>query len=199
MNLFSLFRFHILLFTFFFRLVHSQSFTKALSAYPQLSNFTDLLQSNPALATALLNVTKEQTILVPSNSAFSAYQSLSGQSIEALDPSTFQRIIQYHTLNATLKTGDLSGGASAGRGVVVSSQLVDSRYNRRGKWGDSNVKSPGQVVYITTASAKASRSLELVVRQGASTATVDAGAGASAKMDVVDGIWDGGVFQIVDQ
>ncbi|KAH0551177.1 hypothetical protein GP486_007492, partial [Trichoglossum hirsutum] len=144
MNLSSRLRSYLLLFAFFTRFVRPQHFIDAISTYSQLSNFTALLHANPSFATALLNTTKDQTILVPSNSAFSAYQSQLGRSVEALDPAVVQRIIQYHSLNATLKAGDLSNGAAAARGVVVSSQLVDSRYNDRGKWGDSNVKSPGQ-------------------------------------------------------
>ncbi|KAH0536743.1 hypothetical protein FGG08_006415 [Glutinoglossum americanum] len=189
----------LLLLTALFRLARSQSFIDAISAFPQLSSFASFLNNNTTYAATLLNVTRSQTILVPSNSAFTEYRNVTGHSIESLGPDTVQRILQYHTLNATLKSGDLAGGAAAQRGVVVGTQLVDKRYNDRGKWGNSNIKSPGQVVYISPASAgKTRRSLELATRQGSATTTVGTGAGSSTTMNIIDGVWDGGIFQIVD-
>ncbi|KAH0543423.1 hypothetical protein FGG08_002281 [Glutinoglossum americanum] len=184
-------------------LTHSQSFIEAISAYPQLSNFTALLLNDTSLTASLLNTTSHnQTILAPSNTAFLQYQTLTGQSIEAVDPNLLINTLQYHTLNATLNSQSLKSGATAQKGAVVGTQLIDTRYNRKGKLDESNIGSPGQVVYITTAGAagKLGRGVEsgLSGRQLRVGATVNAGAGTSTNMDLVDGTWDGGTFQIVD-
>ncbi|KAI9772570.1 MAG: hypothetical protein M1839_002452 [Geoglossum umbratile] len=166
------------------RLTHSKSFIDAISSYPRLSNFTQLMVENPPFADLLLGATSTQgiqTILVPSNTAFSKYENDTGHSIESLDPNIIQRLIQYHTLNSSLTSSELANRA----GVVVSSQLVDINYDNRGQY--SNVQTPGQVVYISSANSV-----------DASTFATG-GLGSAVPMDVVDGTFDNGVFQIVDR
>jgi uncharacterized surface protein with fasciclin (FAS1) repeats len=174
----------------------SRSFVDAISSYPDLSNFTYLIQQYPAFATTLLNATGNVTILVPSNTAFLSYQAEFGQNIESLDSNVVEHVLQYHTLNATVKTQDLTQPG----GAVVGSQLVDPTYNNRGKWSQSNAHSPGQVVYISAAStAGSARERGIAARDEGTTASVTSGDGAIAKINAVDGVWDGGVFQVVDQ
>ncbi|KAI9770480.1 MAG: hypothetical protein M1839_003195 [Geoglossum umbratile] len=174
----------------------SRSFLDAISSYPDLSNFTSLVTKYPAFSATFLNGTGGITLLAPSNIAFLYYQYESGRSIDTLDDEIISRVLQYHTLNATVKSQDMTvpGGA------VVGSQLVDKTYNNRGKWADSNVKNPGQVVYLMAATAgEKLKGRGLGTRQSLTTATVNSGDGAIATVEAVDGSWDGGLIQIVDR
>ena len=165
------------------RLAHSKSFVDAILDYPKLSNFTQLMKENPRFA-ELLNTTNTQgiqTILVPSNNAFSKYKDDTGHLIEYLDQNIIERLIQYHTLNSSLTSSELANPA----GIVVSSQLVDIQYNNRGP--NSNIQTPGQVVYITSGN------------NNNTSAFVNGGLGSAVAIDVVDGTFDNGIFQIVDQ
>ncbi|KAI9769219.1 MAG: hypothetical protein M1840_004348 [Geoglossum simile] len=173
----------------------SQSLIEATSSYPNLSNFTSLLRNYPVLSATFLNVTRDATILVPSNAAFLDFQHRFGHSIETLDSKLIERILQYHTLNATVKAQDMTKPA----GAVVGSQLVDKMYNDRGKWAESNAKSPGQVVYISASAGGTLKRRGLAAREGVATAAVTSGGGAIARLNAVDGVWDGGIFQVVDQ
>jgi uncharacterized surface protein with fasciclin (FAS1) repeats len=170
----------LLLFLAGLHLVHTQSLIDAISGYRTLSNFTQLVKQNPAFA-GIFNATNQGTqitILIPSDTAFSRYQNDTGYSIQDVDASTVKLLIQYHTLNASLTSSELGNPD----GIVVSSQLVDPQYDNRGS--DSNVPTPGQVVYISSNS---------------SSSLVNGGLGSAVVMNVVDGAFDHGVFQIVDQ
>jgi len=192
----------LLLFSTGFYLVHSQSFISAISAYTELSEFTNLMKNNSTLAESLLNtslVDGVQTILAPSNDAFAKYQQTSGQLFESLDPNYIQTILQYHTLNMSLTSATLADQPD----IVVSTQLTDTEYNNIGSADNTNLNTNGQVVYITSgASSEASEPSgnqnTFRIRQSSSTASVDSGLGSIGTMDVIDGAWSGGRFQIVD-
>src|SRR2546429_8077725 len=121
----------LLIFSIGFRLVHSQSFIRAISAYPQLSNFTDLMTNNPTFAESLLNTSVsngEQTVLVPSNEAFNKYKQTTGHSIQSLGRDKMEKLLQYHTLNASLTSAVLAKEQN----MVVLTQVVDTEYKKRG-------------------------------------------------------------------
>lgn len=183
----------LVLFLTGFHLTHSQSFISAISAYPQLSEFTNLMINNSTLAELLLAtsvVHNVQTILVPSNDAFANYQQTTGHPFESLGPNYIQRTLQYHTLNMSLTSATLAAQPD----VVVSTQLTDPEYDAIGGAENTNLKSKGQAVYITsTANPNKFR-----IRQSPSTASVDSGLGSIGTMHVIDGTWSGGRFQIVD-
>jgi uncharacterized surface protein with fasciclin (FAS1) repeats len=177
----------LLIFLAGFHLVHSQSFINAISAYPQLSDFTNLMKINSTLAQSLLNtsvVGGEQTILVPSNAAFTKYQQTTGQAFESSGPKHIRTILQYHTLNASLTSAILAQKPD----LVLSTQLTDPKYNLIGSTANTNLNVKGQVLYITSRGSA----------NNSSTASVDSGLGSIGEMHVVDGTWSGGKFQIVD-
>ena len=177
----------LLLFLAGFHLVHSQSLLSAISAYPQLSDFTHLLKINSTLAQSLLNtslVGGEQTILVPSNTAFTKYQQTTGQAFESSGPKHIQTTLQYHTLNASLTSAVLAQKPD----IVLSTQLTDPQYDLIASTANTNLKVNGQVLYITSTGGPTN----------SSTASVDSGLGSIGEMHLVDGTWSGGKFQIVD-
>jgi uncharacterized surface protein with fasciclin (FAS1) repeats len=183
----------LLLSSVWFHLVHSQSFIRAISAYPELSDFATLMINNPTFAESLLNtsvINGVQTVLVPSNAAFTSYQQTTGHSIESLDPNTIQNLLQYHTLNASLTSTILAEQPD----IVVSTQLTDPMYNRRGGANNTNINSDGQVVYITSTENNST----FHIRQLLSTISVDSGLGSIVTMNVIDGTWTGGEFHIVN-
>jgi uncharacterized surface protein with fasciclin (FAS1) repeats len=183
----------LLLFSTGFYLVHSQSFISAISAYTELSEFTNLMINNSTLAESLLNtsvVHRVQTILAPSNDAFAKYQQTTGRPFESLDPNYIQRILQYHTLNTSLTSAILAKQPD----IVVSTQLTDTEYNEMGSADNTNLNTNGQVVYITPSGNQTT----FRIGQSPSTASVDSGLGSIGTIDVIDGAWSGGGFQIVD-
>jgi uncharacterized surface protein with fasciclin (FAS1) repeats len=177
-----------------FHLAHSQSFIRAIAAYPQLSDFTSLMINDTALAESLLDtsvIDGVQTILVPSNDAFTKYQQATGHSIESLDPSYLLTILQYHTLNMSLTSAILAEQPE----IVVSTQLTNPEYNGIGGANNTNLNTNSQVVYIT--STKEQNAFQ--IRQLGLNVSVDSGLGSIVTMDVIDGTWSGGRFQIVDR
>src|SRR5207248_5008938 len=88
----------------------------------------------------------QQTVLVPNNDAFIKYQQTTGHSIGSLSPNTTRNLLQYHTLNTSLTSAILAKQQN----MVVSTQLVDEKYNSRGGADDTNLDTNGQVVYIST-------------------------------------------------
>lgn len=183
----------LVLFSTGFHLTHSQSFISAISAYPELSEFTNLMINDSTLAESLLNtsvVHNVQTILVPSNDAFAKYQKTTGHPFESLGPNHIQKILQYHTLNTSLTSATLAKQAD----IVVSTQLTDIEYDAIGSVENTNLHTNGQVVYITSRG----NPNKFRIRQSPSTASVDSGLGSTGAMHVIDGAWSGGRFQIVD-
>jgi uncharacterized surface protein with fasciclin (FAS1) repeats len=179
----------LLLFLVGFHLVHSQSFLSAISAYPQLSNFTNLMKMNFTLAESLLNtslVGGEQTILVPSNTAFTKYQQTTGKPFQSSGPKHIQTTLQYHTLNASLTSAILAQKPD----IVLSTQLTDPKYDLIANTTNtnSNLNVKGQALYISS-TGSLNNSLS---------ASVTSGLGSIGKIHIVDGTWSCGKFQIVD-
>jgi fasciclin domain-containing protein len=178
------------------------SLTTALEKYPNLSNFTAFLNINPTVFDGLLSGNGSKfTLLIPSDTAITSYQSSTGSSLSALPQSQILPLLSYHVLSAPIV-----GTNFTQNGLVVPTLLTDEKYNNRtagpalqAQFGNN---ANGQVLYFSTEAIPSTRKLRIKVRQaqgGGDTANVRAGVSEVAAVEVVDGVWDGGVFQIVDQ
>ncbi|KAE9374020.1 FAS1 domain-containing protein [Stipitochalara longipes BDJ] len=179
--------------------IRALSFVQAISAYPQLSNFTSLLNSNGGLAQPFysFSYSAPQTVLVPDNNAFLAFQQSTGQSFASQPYDYIQSVINYQLLNGNLKSQDFLHPA----GVSVPTGLTGPTYDNRTAGsalissGASTGNHDGQVVFIapnTTSTSFSPRQL------GSTGAYVQSGLGHQVNLTAVDGVWDGGVFQIID-
>jgi hypothetical protein len=185
--------------SYFGFVTQAQSFLKAISAYPQLSDFTNLLTTNPGVASSLLSFSASapQTVLVPDDNAFLSFQQSTGQPFSNQSQDYLQAVGQYHILNGNLTSQDFLHA----EGITVSTGLTGPTYNNRTA-GDALISSgattgnhDGQVVFIapnTTSTSFSARQL------GSGGAYVQSGLGHQVNLTAVDGVWDGGVFQIVD-
>jgi len=184
----------------------AQSFLTAISQYPQLSNFTTLMDDNPGLAGALLTSSATSltqiTVLVPDNSAFDLLEAQLGAPIGSLTVQQLEPILQYHVLVGALTTNNFT----VQNGTTVPTFLNGPLYNNRsagaalGSSGAANDPHNGQVVFIQAINPTSSNSKRFIVRQlPQPIASVQGGLGHQINMTAVDGRWDGGVFQIVDK
>lgn len=171
---------------------NAQSFLSATGAYPQLSQFRQLLINQPSIAGALLSTTNSAgnrtTVLVPNNAAFDRYHQYTGQYVEGLQSSDLTDLVNYHSLNGALSSSDLQKPT----GLVASTSLTDPRYNNLGL-GSNGAMQP-QVVYVGSNNASPSQS-------GANSTGlfVQSGLVSNAALNAIDGTWDGGLFHIVDK
>jgi len=179
--------------------VQAQSFLTAISAYPQLSNFSNLLSNNPVLASSLLTFSAlaPQTVLVPDNGAFLSFEQATGQTVPSLSQGLLQPLIQYHTLSGLFTSQNFT----APEGITVPTGLMGPTYDNRtagaalSSVGATTGNQDGQVVFI----APNTTSTTLKVRQlGSPGAFVQSGLGHQVNLTAIDGHWDGGSFQIVD-
>jgi hypothetical protein len=177
----------------------AKSFVEAISAYPELSNFTSLLNLNSGLASIFYSIspTAPQTVLVPDNIAFENFQKSTGQAFASQPYDYIQNVINYQLLNGNLKSQDFGHPA----GITVPTGLIGPTYDNRTAGsslissGASTGNHNGQVVFIapnTTSTSFSSRQL------GSKGAYVQSGLGHQVNLTAIDGVWDGGVFQIVD-
>ncbi|KAL9592279.1 MAG: hypothetical protein Q9179_006877 [Wetmoreana sp. 5 TL-2023] len=176
--------------------VHAQSLLNATAAYPQLSNFNDLLSGFPDVAESLLTnisgIFGRQTILVPSNDAFNAYRQQNGASISSLSSSDVGNILDYHTLQGALSSSDIQRPG----GLISSTALTDRRYANREVSDDG--EQPSQVVYIS--SSDTSPKIKIKARQvnALSSVDVESGQGDEVELEPTPGNWSGGVFYVVN-
>lgn len=135
--------------------VASQSLLEAISAYPELSNFTALMTDNPGLAGALLtsnasSLTGESTILVPDNSAFRKISALYNVSMSNLTVEQLEPYLEYHLLVGRIGSSNFS----APQGLTVPTYLTGPTYNNRsagaalGSSGAEGDVHNGQVVFF---------------------------------------------------
>jgi len=180
--------------------IRALSFVQAISAYPQLSNFTSLLNSNPKLAQQFYSFPSSapQTVLVPDDNAFLAFQGSTGQSFANQPFDYIQNVINYQLLNGNQKSQNFLHLA----GATVPTGLTGPTYDNRTAGsalissGASTGNHDGQVVFIapqTTSTSFNSRQLG-----GPSAVYVQSGLGHQVNLTAVDGAWDGGLFQIID-
>ncbi len=173
--------------------VSAQSFLSATGAYPQLSQFRQLLINQPNIAGLLLATTNgtndnQTTVLVPNNNAFDNYHRNTGQYVEGLQSSDLTDLVHYHSLNGALSSSDLQKPT----GLVASTSLTDPRYDNRGLGSNGAMQS--QVVYVGSNSANQPRQ-----NMNSSGLYVQSGLVSNSPLNTIDGTWDGGLFHIVDE
>lgn len=169
-------------------LVGATSFLQSISAFPQLSNFTNLYQNNPFLTSLLTpnSTTPRYTVLVPNNDAFTRYQSDYGYAVTGLSSADLQTLISYHVLVVGLNNDNFTRP----KGLAVPTLLIGQMYNNRTPGSalenDFGNNADGQIVYISPTSSSG-------------TATVQSGLGMNATLSAIDGTWDGGLIQEIDE
>lgn len=182
-------------------LVSAVSFLQAISAVPQLSNFTSLYQSNPSLASLLLtnSTILLYTILVPNNDAFTNYQLENGHPVDALSSPDLQTLISYHVMVGYLTSANFTNPS----GLSVPTLLTGQTYNNRtpGSALEQNFgnDSGGQVVHISSNLSSVTKRAMKERQQGLQTSFVQSGLGMNATLFAIDAIWDGGAIQEVDR
>jgi uncharacterized surface protein with fasciclin (FAS1) repeats len=180
-------------------IVQAQSFLRAISAYPQLSNFSSLLSTNPTLAESLISFSASapQTVLVPDNGAFLSFERATGQSVPDSPPDDLQPIIQYHILSGLFTAQDFA----APEGITVPTGLTGPTYNNRSAGaalssvGATTGSHDGQVVFIASKTSSTSFTVRQLSSPGA---FVQSGLADQVNLTAIDGSWDGGRFHIVD-
>lgn len=206
--------------------VASQSLVEAISAFPELSNFTSLMIANPGLAGALLtsnasSLTGPATVLVPDNSAFTKLSVRYNIPMGKLSLQQLEPYLEYHLLVGLVGSANFSTPG----GITVPSYLTGPTFNNRsagaalGSTGANGDIHNGQVVFFeaksTTTTANGTKKFALRQLQNP---TVNAQGGLARmivrylptllnqpdangiqNLTAVDGVWDGGYFQIVDR
>lgn len=172
----------------------AQSLLDATARISVLSDFNAMLLHYPDAAADLLSnftsADQRQTVLVPSNDAFTTFRLQHGASISSLTSSDVGNILNYHTLQGALSSSDLQTPG----GLVSSTALRNTSYDDREVLQNSNAKL-SQVVYISSA-----RSGRIVARQAAGLSSTDvrSGEGNEITLNPTPGNWSGGTFYIVD-
>ncbi|KAN0069228.1 hypothetical protein V8E54_012857 [Elaphomyces granulatus] len=181
---------------------HAQSFLDSIASVSSLDRFKTLLTSNPSLAPLLTtsNSSSKITVLVPSNAAFDQYQSTYGVDISTLPTSELIAVLQYQTLNGQYTLANLQGE------LVVPTYLTGQQYNNRtsgpainsvAAGHSANTSSSGQVVILNSTTSSGGK---MAVRQsGIGGVTVISGLNTAANLTITDGLWDNGVYQVIDQ
>lgn len=180
-------------------IVSAQSLLNATANYTQLSDFRQLLMTNPNAATRLLtNVTlsagQKITVLIPSNNAFTQFQQNNSMPVSALASSDLANILDYHTLQGSLSSSDLQQPM----GLTAPTALTNQTYDNRGL-ASNGAKIP-QVVYISSVNT-ANGTVTTVKRQMSSAGAnfdIKSGKGLQTTLEPVNGVWSGGMFQIVN-
>ncbi len=183
-------------------IVCAQSLLLALEAYPRLSSFRQLLLTNATTAGALLanssitgsnstDITR-QTILVPSNDAFTNYQRANGRGIGSLSSSDLGSLVQYHSLQGILSSTELQRP----EGLISETALTTERYNNR-ELGSNGAQQP-QVVYISPGSTNNTVVVRQVGTAASANGLVRSGLGNEVNVEIVNGQFEGGIFQIVN-
>lgn len=191
-------RYSILLASFAaIEIVQAQSLLNATARYPQLSNFNNLLSSFPDVAASLLtNIStseQRQTVLVPSNEAFSNYRQRNGASVSSLSSSEVGNIMNYHTLQGALTSSDIQRPG----GLVSATFLTDATYARREDETESGDSLP-QVVYISSTQTAAGPRIKVRQINALSSVDVRSGKGDEVVLEQTPGNWSGGVFYVVN-
>ncbi|KAL8731106.1 MAG: hypothetical protein Q9166_003634 [cf. Caloplaca sp. 2 TL-2023] len=178
-------------------LIQAQSLLNVTARYPQLSSFNELLSTFPDIAASLLtNIStspQRQTILVPSNQAFTDYRQRNGASISSLSSSDVGNILNYHTLQGALSSSDIQQPG----GLVSETALSNPTYARRENATDAGDSLP-QVVYISSSDATPRRKIKVRQISALSSVDVRSGEGNEIELEQTPGNWSGGVFYVVN-
>ncbi|EEH17641.1 hypothetical protein PABG_00204 [Paracoccidioides brasiliensis Pb03] len=177
----------------------AESLVEALNGYPSLSRFQSLLQDKPALAPLLSKGSPGSvvTFLVPNDAAFAAFRAANGGSdISDLPNSELERILEYHILSRNLPSVKLLNPPP--QSLVVPTQLTGEEYNNRSAGdalqmveGGGKQSSSGQVVVLNVGPQSLQKRQQEEI-------DVLSGLYKSVKMTLIDGMWDGGLFHMVD-
>lgn len=191
----------VLKLTAFFGTLHlasAQSFQVAIEAYPQLSDFADLLSTNPTIATSLLSTSASapKTLLVPNNNAFVAYQAKTGVAVGNTEKDLLQDTLNYQTLNGSYTAESFSEP----KGVTIPTLLTGETYNNRSAGAAlasaAAGQKDGQVVFVSALKGTSG----FTVRQlNSDAALVRSGLGSDVRLETTEGVWDGGRFHIIDR
>lgn len=167
---------------------HAQSLLQALSTYPELTQFSNLLSTNPSLASGLLSADAERTVLVPNNKAFAAYQQQTGQGLGAASAEVLRPFLQYHVLDGSYDASSFKPN----RGVTIPTLLTGEVFNNRSAGaalssfaassGDDD--NNGQVVFAAP-------------RQSGPV-YVQSGLAQQVNLTTTNGTFEGGRFHIID-
>ena len=176
--------------------VGAQSLLNATGAYPELSDFRQLLLNSPNDALGLLtNFTvgsQLQTILIPNNVAFNSYRQTTGRNISSLSSSDLGNIVNYHSLQGSLSSSDLQTPG----GLVSNTALTAQPYSNREVLPNGGRLS--QVVYIVATNTTSGPKIKARQASGLNSADVKSGEGRQITIEPTTGRWSGGNFYIVD-
>jgi hypothetical protein len=165
--------------------VHSQGLIEALGAFPQLSQFRDLVIEHPAYLSNVSNSSTPITILASTNQAFLSYEEATGTSVHSLSRQVVLDTLLYQTFNQTIQPSDYS----TPDGFISETWLKDPQFDLRNALASG--ATPGQVVWLS------STNTTLTVRQ-LSSSFVQSGTGTQIKIVPITGKWSGGTFFAAD-
>ncbi len=186
----------------------AQTLYDAMSKFPELSNFTAFIANNPNIANNYFGNTSAYpiTFLAPNNDAFMSLQAKFGANMSDIPADTLLQIIQYHTMVSNLTKSDFNNNGG-GQGLTVPTMLNSVNNNRSvgismaARYGGAT-KAGGQVVFVKGDSGSPGR-LRLMSRQdnpngGQPANTVRSGLSSNVGITAIDGVWNGGIFHIID-
>lgn len=155
----------------FSSLAVSQTLNEALKSYPELSQFQNLIETYPQLVPQT-NASSDFTILIPDDKAFADFEASGGNTIASLGLDTITNYFQYHTIDGGLNL-------EQNKNILADTELTADKYNHRNG-------SDGQVVVVSQDTKNNTHAI------------VKSGAGYSVGMNLINGSFQGGKFQIVD-
>jgi hypothetical protein len=168
----------------------------AIASYKQLSTFQGILQANPSfIGTIIPDSTTKYTVLIPNDDAFMKYANQTNQTLTSMPVNTLLLIFKYHVMAAEMTKAN----STTAQGLIVPTLLKDERYNNRTP-GDALINAygadaaAGQVLFV---SRDPINPVKLRVRQNGNL-NLRGGKGLGAGLQLVDGQWNRGYFQIVD-
>jgi hypothetical protein len=164
---------------------YCQGLIEAISAYPQLSQFADLLREHPIYVANVSNQSTPITILASTNQAFINYEEATGHSVHSLSRDFVVDTLLYQTFNQTVQPSDYS----TPNGYIAETWLTDPNYDLRTVLASGG--QPGQVVWLS------STNTTLTVRQ-LSTSFAQSGTGTQIKIVPIAGKWSGGTYFAAD-
>jgi transforming growth factor-beta-induced protein len=177
-----------------------QSLAAAIAPYAELSSFANILNSFPGILSTITDSrTTGVTILIPTNDAFTKFLAQSNvANITQVPVAQLLTVFRYHIMDAKLTTKNFT----IPRGLTVPTALRDPLYNNRtaGKQitdlygADAN----GQVLFVSK--DPIAKPSQFRVRQSLSGENVSLRGGLAQTVGLtsVDGVWDGGFFQVID-
>jgi hypothetical protein len=177
-------------------LATAQSLSDALKGYPDASQFSTHLGD----ISGDLNTTngQEYTVLVPTNEAFRDFATRTGQNFSSLSQDQRRTYLEYHVLVGSLTSANFSSP----QGITVPTLLKNVQYNNRtagpGLIQKYGAAANGQVLFID---AFRSGSSKFRVRRQADAVglQIRGGLAENASLTAIDGTWNGGKFQTINQ